>query len=461
MAVPLLAAFTPPLRATFASAPALVWPSRAGGPPKIVLLFIPGNPGLAEYYTPYLSALSSAPALQGQIEIICVSHLGHAAPSPTPTTLRAQVAHKLLVIDAARAAYPTQRIHGREERPRFVLGGHSVGAYIALECLKERRHVVDSVHMLFPTVSWIGKTPNARKLAPLFHPIVPAFFLPLPLLVLSLLPFALLLPLIRLLTRQNFEAAKTTTNFLVTPGAVRSAVNMAAEEMREIRKLRDETIKAVREVGSGEGKVRAYWARGEEDGWAPSWIRKQVESALTLSPLTAPPSDMSAPSLKKFRTFSISALRSRRQAHQAAKASKPPPITPPRLNNRAPRRRPSLIGARAVRSIDGSISIEAPDDSSATEYAGASTDDETVTLSHNTPKAAARALDSGSAVIESPEVELDLNTALAGSAKNVASHPLPAFTSAVCNVGMPHAFCLDHSEHMARITAAWLAQDHL
>ncbi len=34
-------------------------------------------------------------------------------------------------------------------------------------------------------------------------------------------------------------------------------------------------------------------------------------------------------------------------------------------------------------------------------------------------------------------------------------------TSTHCRIGMPHAFCLKHSEDMAKVVAHWISYDHL
>ena len=45
------------------------------GPPKLQVLFIPGNPGSAQYYTMQLGMLHSS--LGGDAEVLAVSHAGH------------------------------------------------------------------------------------------------------------------------------------------------------------------------------------------------------------------------------------------------------------------------------------------------------------------------------------------------------------------------------------------------
>lgn len=150
---------------------------------------VPGNPGLSSYYIPFLQTLHSSPALRGKLEILAVSHRGHAPVPPgthsffgpndeaakaaargTGTDLDDQIAHKISVLDAVRAIYPREEDRDQEERGegeedvQVVLCGHSVGAYMSLEVMRARPGQVDGLHLLFPTLSWIGRTPNGTKL---------------------------------------------------------------------------------------------------------------------------------------------------------------------------------------------------------------------------------------------------------------------------------------------------------
>lgn len=297
---------------------------------------------------------------------------------------------------------------------------------------------------------------------------------------------------------------------------------MAAEEMREIRKIREDTISAVEDLKrrrGGKAAIRAYWGRGEEvscrvrarvecvqhscrhafssqDGWAPSWIRKQTETTLSLAPLSLPPSSsIASPKRRPTRMVSIDALRARRQSHggtmNALFGIHQAPTTPPRRAGTTPhKRRPSLVGAVAKRGLDGSITFEAPvglDDGSDTERGESEEDSEEEIIgsigrsggaasmlglrNHDGAGSEIKRTLEGSAVVSSPVQELDLPSALGsapGSPRRPANGlaaqngaPQAALTSAVCNIGMPHAFCLLHSEAMAGISSAWLAQDNL
>lgn len=93
-----------------------------------------GNPGLIEFYTPFLTAIHKK--TDNGIAILAHAHLGHSpaisqdnsyqnAPS---VSLTSQVAGAIEVVDSVKSAF------GRAVR--IVVTGHSVGAWIALQvCL--------------------------------------------------------------------------------------------------------------------------------------------------------------------------------------------------------------------------------------------------------------------------------------------------------------------------------------
>lgn len=160
--------------------------------PPTYLLFLPGNPGLIEYYRPFLSTLSTL--LSRRINILGVSHAGFhthqtaARPdAPGYWTLSEQIAQKVQIVEwlgRQGSGDAQQQTAGREtagrEPTRVIIAGHSVGAFIALEVLRamceQRRErggrpgeieIIGGV-MLFPTIVDIAKSPNGRLLS--VHP---------------------------------------------------------------------------------------------------------------------------------------------------------------------------------------------------------------------------------------------------------------------------------------------------
>lgn len=417
-----------PLTTSFAGAQTLWWLTSTSTPPRIVLLFIPGNPGLSSYYIDFLHSIyTSLPSSSG-VEILSVAHRGHAPLPPVGTnavwgdnftnqtqaargygvSLGDQVRHKIAVLDAIRRQYP-------EKETKVVLVGHSIGAWIVGEVIKARPGAVQGAHLLFPTLAWIGRTPNARKIRVLMNP-VSRVVLWLPLLVLSLLPLWALVWLIRLLTGQPGAAALATAELLTTKGAVYNALSMAKEEFSTVQGLGKDTIEALNSFTQDGGAIRSYWEAEENDSWAPSWIRSQVETELSLQRVNLPPSLGlgSAPrngsvsegkkgrSRTRTRSFSVSEYRS------------------------SPGSIPDLRNAKAIRKPNGEIVIEA-------EVPNSSSEDE----------------------------EEEREGVRGNGNRGVGYHLSKSkATSTHCRVGMPHAFCLNYSEEMAKVVAHWIQFDH-
>ncbi|TKY90323.1 hypothetical protein EX895_000321 [Sporisorium graminicola] len=441
-----------PIWSSFAGAQTLWWPSSRSTPPRVVLLFIPGNPGVPSYYIDFLHSIYTSPLLKSSgIEIVAVSHRGHAplpkvgsnavwgdnktnqsqASKGYGCTLRDQVRHKVAVVDAINRMYNAE---GRQTK--VILVGHSIGAWIASEVLKARPEVgVDGLQLLFPTMEWIGRTPNARKInALVLNRITRNVVLPLPLLLFSLLPLWLVVWLVRLITGQPAPASLATAELLTTKGAVYNALNMAQEEFATVQKLEQSTVDTISSFTSDEtgGRVRSYWASEDSDGWAPTWIRTQVESSLHLHRVHLPPglgltdktpsrpgtaTARGSKTHMRTRSFSVSEYRS------------------------SPGSVPDLRNAKAIRKPNGEIVIEA-----VVQESSSDSEDEP-------PK---------SALTGGGEREQGNGTGTSTSARGLQYHyGRSRATSTHCRIGIPHAFCLKHSEDMAKIVAHWISYDHL
>jgi hypothetical protein len=110
-------------------------------PTKLVILMVPGNPGLVSYYREFLPSIRDAlPAdLKGQTVIHAIGHLEHTPnatsaerrgfkPNAQPT-LEDQVADKVAYLDELAETYR----FGEEGAPKLILLGHSIGAWIGLQ----------------------------------------------------------------------------------------------------------------------------------------------------------------------------------------------------------------------------------------------------------------------------------------------------------------------------------------
>jgi hypothetical protein len=139
----------------------------------------PGNPGLVDFYIPFLSAIYEK-LISTNVAILARAHLDHApqilehSRHPPSHGLTIQIESLIEILDSILYNYTKTRI---------VVIGHSVGAWISLQVgdlsptdlvplgltqviklLKARSNQVIAVFLLFPTISYIGNTPNGKKL---------------------------------------------------------------------------------------------------------------------------------------------------------------------------------------------------------------------------------------------------------------------------------------------------------
>ncbi|OMJ25589.1 UPF0554 protein C2orf43-like protein [Smittium culicis] len=143
--------------------------------PKYVMLMIPGNPGAISFYREFLNDLHRKN--EDQLEIIGVSLQGHSiyedelgqqvVPSEV-VSLNAQIERiKLLYTNIVQQYSKVGQI---QEKPKFIICGHSVGSYICEQVFKENKSSVYRVMYLFPTVMEIAKSPNVGIIRFLFGP---------------------------------------------------------------------------------------------------------------------------------------------------------------------------------------------------------------------------------------------------------------------------------------------------
>ncbi|KAG9117709.1 hypothetical protein FRC07_007325 [Ceratobasidium sp. 392] len=241
--------------------------------PELVLLFIPGNPGLVKFYTEFLEDVHRTTNSAGtRLAIFIRGHIGHAPSllpendSPWSVGLDSQVASTIELYDSIRDTYgPNTKI---------VLAGHSVGAWIATQVMHARPNTVAAAFLLFPTVSNIASTPNGRRLSWLFHRPIPSLvssftrLLTLP--PLSIVPYALpYLPNLRSFPPSQLAVIKS---LITSPHVTYSTLTMAHDEMSTIGSLGSapSTVQATCE--RERSKVYACFAAKDE------WVGEEVES---------------------------------------------------------------------------------------------------------------------------------------------------------------------------------------
>ncbi|RIA98579.1 hypothetical protein C1645_731627 [Glomus cerebriforme] len=218
----------------------LWWPSK-NNDENLILFVIPGNPGVVDYYAEFLNTVHDE--LGKKIDIIGVSMLGHTHGPHNLSlkslySLQVQIDHKIQCIDKLKSRFTSQ---GDGKQPKFIICGHSIGAYIGSQVLKARpNHGIEMVYALYPTLQHIVKTPNGvlmnflfnerpRSLAASFvsnlrHFIPPAFF-----------KF-----IVSNLTWQKESMVNITISALLHGHVVENSLYMAGNEMETVCELDEE-----------------------------------------------------------------------------------------------------------------------------------------------------------------------------------------------------------------------------
>jgi len=232
------------------------------GDTRDIILCIPGNPGVTDFYVPFLQKLHE---LTGY-SVWIIGHAGHELPENKNThefpsikenggglyDLNGQINHKIEFI---------QKYIPSDAKVHLI--GHSVGAYIISQLLKDANInvKVKNAYLLFPTIEYIGDTPNGKfwtgivthitKLICLFS------------IIFSFLPKFLQVILINIyvfLTGTERTHINTIIKF-INPHALQKVFFMADDEMIKI-KQREEAV-----FRENMDKIKLYYAKS--DGWAP------------------------------------------------------------------------------------------------------------------------------------------------------------------------------------------------
>ncbi|KAM9067073.1 lipid droplet-associated hydrolase isoform 1-T1 [Sarcophilus harrisii] len=237
--------------------------------PKLLILIIPGNPGIPAFYAEFLKALYLS--LEKRYPVWAISHAGHiSAPSgarvreespedPSSKTpddafgLEGQVEHKLAFL---RKCVPSSL--------RLVIISHSVGSYILLEMMKRgpQLPVLRSL-LLFPTIERMAASPNGKVMTPLLCWLRYALYVPL-FLGLSVTPARLQTLLAAwVLQRLKMENEVTSRHVMnsLNMSCIANAMYLGSQEMKVIVERDNATIQKHLK------KLIFYY--GKSDLWCP------------------------------------------------------------------------------------------------------------------------------------------------------------------------------------------------
>uniref|UniRef100_A0A8D1X547 Lipid droplet-associated hydrolase n=2 Tax=Sus scrofa TaxID=9823 RepID=A0A8D1X547_PIG len=266
--------------------------------PKLLIFIITGNPGFSAFYAPFAKALYSS--TKGQFPVWVISHAGHAmAPkgkkilttSDDPNAqeikdiygLRGQVEHKLAFL----------RTHVPKEM-KLVVIGHSIGCYISLQILKHGPELpIIRCFLLFPTIERMSESPNGKITTPLVCWFRYALYIPVYLL-LKPWPVNIKSLMVRMCLRMMNLQSPSEFSLLnmLEPSCLVNVAYLASQEMMEVVKRDNETIKAA--VEGLPAKQRCSCPLGTRLGPQRGWKRDKESSetgtpCFKLSPILLSP----------------------------------------------------------------------------------------------------------------------------------------------------------------------------
>jgi len=225
------------------------------------LVVIPGNPGVIDFYITFIDNLFDR--FDQKYDVIGVAHAGHSGLVPHIYSVEDQITHKIHVLDYLTSIF---------KKPKFVLMGHSVGAYISLKVVKRRpdfgiKHVVN----LFPTIRhlWNGLAPAVK----LF--ILPGFRNTLSTLI-HYAPTALTRTIISLVSSISDEARYVAAN-KINYHLVMNILYMAYTEGQDIIEIDEECNEAIKN-----NLTTMYFLYGPTDQYTPKHFYEEIRIAYPL-----------------------------------------------------------------------------------------------------------------------------------------------------------------------------------
>ncbi|XWX00499.1 hypothetical protein V2A60_008519 [Cordyceps javanica] len=262
---------------------------------RSLIYFIPGNPGVVEFYTDFLRSLralldktESDTAYDIYGRNLLGFHDGDHEPfsgQNLPYDLDAQV-------EGMWADIASRRYGDSNDTPydSVILVGHSIGAYVVVETFHRQatnpKAGLNLQHglLLFPTISYIARSPSGLKITALqqkwylpgveenLHHIARAllFFLPQPALQwiwAGYLGF-------------SSAAAATLAEWLKSRDGVWQAIHLGRSELRQVGKDKwdDNFWDAIAATGTGGVAPKFFFFYGKHDHWVDNSLRDEFIS---------------------------------------------------------------------------------------------------------------------------------------------------------------------------------------
>ncbi|KAI4862854.1 hypothetical protein F4820DRAFT_450589 [Hypoxylon rubiginosum] len=262
----------------------------------VLIFFITGNPGLVDYYEPFLSGLrkflDGAESLQHtRFQIYGQDLAGFRDDDHEPFTsqrkphdLKYQIQHSLTALERLRIESGPRSGFPYDE---VLLVGHSVGSYIALELFHRLLRNPDlashlnltSGILLFPTIHHISSSPNGWKMNLLRRtPVLGNNAYRFARAFLHLCPQAALRWIVHSVVGIPPPNADVTVRWLKSRDGVWQALHMGMDEMKVIGEDRwDDELWEIAHDAEAHHKVipKFFFFFGKEDQWVANHHRDE------------------------------------------------------------------------------------------------------------------------------------------------------------------------------------------
>ncbi|KAM3513187.1 hypothetical protein MY11210_003212 [Beauveria gryllotalpidicola] len=257
-----------------------------------LIYFVPGNPGVVEFYTDFLRSLralldktESDTAYDIYGRNLLGFHDGDHEPFSSqnlPFDLDAQV-------EGMWADIASRRYGDGQDKPYdfVILTGHSIGAYIAVETFHRQtinpKASLNLQHgfLLFPTISYIARSPSGRKITALqqstYLPGVEENLHRIAKALVYFLPQSTLRWLWATYLGFSSAAAATLAEWLKSRDGLWQAIHLGRSELKLVGKDKwDDTFwDAVATAGSGGVAPKFFFFYGKHDHWVNDSLRDE------------------------------------------------------------------------------------------------------------------------------------------------------------------------------------------
>ncbi|OAA52922.1 hypothetical protein ISF_09200 [Cordyceps fumosorosea ARSEF 2679] len=265
-------------------------PSPSSARRRALIYFIPGNPGVVEFYTDFLRCLralldktesSTGYDIYGRnlLGFRDADHAPFGAQNP-PYDLDAQV-------NGVWAHVAAQRDAQGQPYDAVILAGHSIGAYLAVETFRRQsQHPKPGLRLrhgflLFPTISHIARSPSGLRVTALQRnrllPGVEANLHRIAAALLLLLPQTALRWVWARYLGFSPAAAATLAEWLKSRDGVWQAIHLGRSELRQVREDTWEDALWDAEAAEGSAGVapRFFFFYGKHDHWVDNGLRDE------------------------------------------------------------------------------------------------------------------------------------------------------------------------------------------